>query len=134
MFFPRITTILFSVSSLVLLSSYGYGAENKITSVPLVRMLQEGKVNLSPDRKSIIDENGHIVAKQTSPPVSPPAAQIKILDKNTAETGKEKGPLKVNCDRKCAIMSRQCYMDDIGNVVCLNICDKEIFVCEEITN
>ncbi|GFO69694.1 hypothetical protein GMLC_32730 [Geomonas limicola] len=110
-----------------------FAAGNKINMIPLVEMLQQNKAKISTDKKSIIDLKGEVLAKQTPPPVMKkrdPSAAIEFgnKDKDANVT------MIVNCYKKCAMVTRQCYLDDIGNTICLNVCDKEGLVCEEMAN
>ncbi len=98
-------------------------------AIPLVQMLQAGKAKISPDKKNIIDENGHIVGKETdnvnlpkAPPPAPPA-----------DSSKENAPPVPQlflCTKKCAMISRHCYTDENQNVVCINVCDREALICD----
>ncbi|HEX9024481.1 MAG TPA: hypothetical protein VF799_11650 [Geobacteraceae bacterium] len=98
-------------------------------AIPLVEMLQAGKAKISPDKKSIVDENSHIVGKETDnmnlPKPQPPASP--------ADTSKENAPPAPQlflCARKCAMISKHCYTDENQNIVCINECDKESLICE----
>ena len=123
------SALLIATMALIFVPACCFSAENKILTIPLVEMLQGGKAKISSDKKSIIDDKGDIVAKQTPPPV------IKEKSSDIFPTGaaKDNTTFVVNCNKKCAMITRQCYLDDLGNVVCMNVCDKEMLVCEEAT-
>lgn len=108
-------------------------AGNKASTIPLVEMLQQNKAKISTDQKSIIDLKGEVLANQTPTPVLKKRDPMNaVLD--AAKDKDAKTTLIVNCNKKCAMVTRHCYLDDIGNTICLNVCDKESLVCEEMAN
>ncbi len=97
--------------------------------IPLIQMLQAGKAKISADKKSIIDENGHIVGKETENVNLPKPKPVA----NPADVNKENAPPAPQlffCTKKCAMISKHCYKDENENVVCINECDKESLICE----
>jgi hypothetical protein len=116
----------------VLLSapSKGLSMDVKKEVIPIVQKLQEGKAKISPDKKSIIDEEGHIIGKLTS---TLDMKKYTPAPPNPAEAAKEDSPPApqfFNCIRKCGMITKQCYLDDNENAVCIGICDKESLICE----
>jgi len=109
----------------------GFSMEAKKEPIPIIQKLQEGKAKISPDKKSIIDEEGHIIGK-----VTPTLDMEKYKPKailNPFEAAKDDSPpppLLFTCTRKCGMITRHCYLDDFENAVCINICDKESLICE----
>jgi hypothetical protein len=112
--------------------------DRPMISVPLIEMMQEGKAKVSPDKKTIIDDKGKFVAKETS---QPKPAEKKLVNEYLTETG-ERNPdddkripdyekYYFTCNYKCAIMVKKCYQDDVGYKICVNICDKESFICDQ---
>ncbi len=117
------------IAAIVLLPFTGYCMDMRREVIPIIQMLQEGKAKISADKKSIIDENGHIVGNETTDltlPTPKPAA-------NSPDTAKENTPPPpqlFHCSKKCAVISRHCYKDENQNIVCINTCDKESLICE----
>ena len=109
----------------------GFSMEAKKEPIPIIQKLQEGKANISPDKKSIIDEEGHIIGK-----VTPSLDMEKYKPKailNPFEAAKDDSPPPpqlFTCTRKCGMITKHCYLDDFENAVCINICDKESLICE----
>ncbi len=108
-----------------------YGMDLKREVLPLIEMLQAGKAKVSPDKKSIIDENGHIIGKE--------AATLDLnkykpkTPQNPFETAKDNSPPTpqlFTCTKKCGMITKHCYLDENENAVCINICDKESLICE----
>jgi hypothetical protein len=108
----------------------GFCVEARRPNPPMVQMLQEGKAKLSPDYKSIVDDKGNSVAKETSSTI-----QKKESTALSSDTVKDPSapppPMVIFCNKKCAIVSKHCYIDETGNIVCLNVCEKEALVCGE---
>lgn len=111
----------------VLLPLYSFGAESRMSAIPLIQMLQENKVKVSPDKRTMTDLNGSVVARETPPPVPKKVEPTA----NPFEKPQENTVMVVNCNKKCGMVSRKCFLDEIGNTICLNICDKESYICEE---
>lgn len=121
--------IMATIVSLIPVRSFAMDVKKEI--IPIVQKLQQGNAKISPDKKSIIDENGHIIGKETSnldlnkyKPKSP---------QNPFETAKDDSPPPpqlFTCTRKCGMITKHCYLDDNENAVCINICDKESLICE----
>ncbi len=99
--------------------------------LPIIEKLREGKAQLSQDKKSIVDENGHIIGKETHDldlnKYKPKPTQ------NPFEAAKDDSPPQpqlFNCTRKCGVITRHCYLDDNENAICISVCDKESLICE----
>lgn len=122
--------ILISSAFFLTVPINGFCAEARRPNPPMVQMLQEGTAKLSPDYKSIIDDKGASVAKETSSTV-----QKKVTTTLSSDFVKDSTapppPMVIFCNKKCAIISKHCYVDETGNIVCLNVCEKEALVCGE---
>jgi hypothetical protein len=126
------TTLLIIMAAIIsMIPINGFSMEIKREAIPIVQKLQEGKAKISPDKKSIIDEEGHIIGKESQNldlnKYKPKAAQ------NPYETAKDDSPPPPQmfiCTRKCGMITKRCYLDDNENAVCINICDKESLICE----
>jgi hypothetical protein len=109
----------------------GFSMDIKREVLPIVQKLQEGKAKISPDKKSIIDEEGHIIGKET---VNLDLNKYKPKStQNSFEAAKDDSPpppQMFTCTRKCGMITKRCYLDDFENAVCINICDKESLICE----
>ena len=126
------TTLLFIMAAIIsMIPINGFSMEAKKEPLPIVQKLQEGKAKISPDKKSIIDEEGHIIGK-----VTPTLDMEKYKPKptqNPFEAAKDDSPpppQMFTCTRKCGMITKRCYLDDKENAVCINICDKESLICE----
>lgn len=126
-----VRNLTFTILAALLLAvpSTGFCMNMKRETIPLVEMLQKGKATLSSDKKSIIDEKGGVIAKETANTVSikPKPAE------NPADSGKDSStpaPKMFTCNKKCAIFVKHCYMDENENIVCINVCDREALICE----
>ena len=120
---------LISAAVLLLVPVDGFSAEAKRPSPPMVQMLQEGKAKLSSDYKNIVDDKGSSLAKETSNIIQkkePTAISSDLVKDSTAPPPTQ----VIFCNKKCAIISKHCYIDDTGNIVCLNVCEREALVCE----
>mgnify|MGYP001580076506 CR=1 FL=1 len=123
--------LTFTISAILLLTvpSTGYCMNIKRETIPLVDMLQSGKAALSSDKKNILDENGHIVAKETAnTAVIKPKPVAKTED--SAKDNSPPAPQLFICNKRCAMFVKHCYMDENENIVCINVCDKESLICE----
>jgi hypothetical protein len=127
----RSKKIVFLISAAVLstVPLDGFCADPRRPNPPMVQMLQEGKGKLSPDYKNIIDEKGNKVAKETSNTVKKPESTASS-DYVVKDASAPPPPMVVFCNKKCAILTRHCYLDEVGNTVCLNVCEREALVCE----
>jgi hypothetical protein len=126
------TTLLFIMAAIIsMIPIKGFSMEIKREAIPIVQKLQEGKAKISPDKKSIIDEEGHIIGKESQNldvnKYKPKPTQ------NPYEAAKDDSPPPPQmfiCTRKCGMITKRCYLDDNENAVCINICDKESLICE----
>ncbi len=130
-YLKNLPLILF-LTALVAAPINAYSMDVKRELVPLVEMLQEGKARISPDKKSIIDENGHIIGKESTnlDMKKYQAPQNPLL--NPTETAKDNAPPPPQlfiCTKKCAMITRHCYLDENENAVCISVCDKESLIC-----
>jgi len=127
----KTTLLIIMAVTLSMMPVNGFSMEAKKEPIPIVQKLQEGKAKISPDKKSIIDEEGHIIGK-----VTPSLDMEKYKPKptqNPFEAAKDDSPpppQMFTCTRKCGMITKRCYLDDNENAVCINICDKESLICE----
>ena len=131
MFKPKSTTFIILAAILSIMPVNCFSMDSKKEPIPIVQKLQDGNAKVSPDKKSIIDEEGHIIGKVTSNldlnKYKPKPAQ------NPFEAAKDDSPPQpqlFNCTRKCGMITKHCYLDDNENAVCINVCDKESLICE----
>ncbi|MFZ3207696.1 MAG: hypothetical protein WA140_02540 [Geobacteraceae bacterium] len=99
-------------------------------ALPIIELLQSGSAMISSDKKSIVDENGDIIAKETSNTIE---KKSMVVDPNPLEVGKEalaNTPKVIFCNKKCGMIEKHCYQDTEGNIVCVNICEKEVLICD----
>ncbi len=117
-------------AGLLMVPVTGFCMDIKKELIPLIQMLQQGKAKISPDKKNILDENGHIIGKETTnltlPKAKPAVANPSDSEKDTSPPA----PQLFYCSKKCAMISRHCYTDENENIVCINECDKESLICE----
>jgi hypothetical protein len=125
------STLLVLVATAILYPHTASSFDVKKEVLPIIQKLQEGKAKLSFDKKSIVDEEGHIIAKESA-----------NLDMNKYKTQPAKNPFEAakddsppqpqlfTCNRKCGIVTKHCYVDENENAVCINVCDKESLICE----
>jgi hypothetical protein len=126
-------TLLFIIIAAIIstIPIKGFSMEIKREAIPIVQKLQEGKAKISPDKKSIIDEEGHIIGKET-PTLDMNKYKAKPTQ-NPFEAAKDDSPPPPQmfiCTRKCGMITKRCYLDENENAVCINICDKESLICE----
>jgi hypothetical protein len=114
-FFNKLTFLILTVT-VVSIPIRGFCLEGQSSSSPVLQILREGKATLSIDKKSILDEQGKIIASQIPSPV-----------KKGSSSGSKTTPI---CNSVCAIIEKQCYADINGSVLCINVCKKEQFKCE----
>lgn len=123
-------TLLIAAALVLIVPDLGFCAREKMEElVPIIQLVRDGKAKPSPDFRNIIDEKGNIVAKQTALPVEKkdkPFAGAPDGAKDAA-SGQQK---VLTCSTKCAITTRKCYADDSGYIFCMNICEKELLICE----
>ncbi len=110
-------------------ASNGFCMDLKKETIPIIEKLQDGKAKISPDKKSIIDENGHIIGKETEN-INPPKNKPVANPADTAKDSSPPAPQLIFCSKKCAIITKHCYKDESENVVCINSCDRESLICE----
>lgn len=125
--------LTFIISAILLLTvpSAGFCMNIKRETIPLVEMLQGGKAAVSSDKKNILDENGHIVAKETAnTAVIKPKPGAKTEDSARDKDNSPPAPQLFICNKRCAMFVKHCYMDENENIVCINVCDKESLICE----
>jgi hypothetical protein len=120
---------MFATAILIPHTAFSFDVKKEV--LPIIQKLQEGKAKLSMDKKSIVDEEGHIIAKESA-----------NLDLNKYKTQPVKNPFEAakddsppqpqlfTCNRKCGLITKHCYLDENENAVCINICDKESLICE----
>lgn len=127
----KATPLIIVAAILSMIPVNSFAMEIKREAIPIIQKLQEGKAKISPDKKSIIDEEGHIIGKVTAnldlTKYKPKSTQ------NPFEAAKDDSPpppQMFTCTRKCGMITKQCYLDDNENAVCINICDKESLICE----
>jgi hypothetical protein len=89
----------------------------------LVQMLRDGKATISPNKKSLVDEKGKVIAKEVD-------EKSVVKPASSVQEGLSEQKAITNCNYKCAIITRRCFADDSGTVACINTCDKETLVCE----
>lgn len=121
-------TLLVAAFVFSIIPARGFSAELKKTTENLVLKLQNGKAKISLNKKSILDENDNIVASETSPPKADNKTSGASITPN--KSGSTAPPDVVNCSFKCSIITRHCYADSYGSIVCINICDKETLRCD----
>ena len=131
-------TVVISVAVLFLAAGSAFALERPMMSVPLIEMIREGKAKVSADKTTIVDEKGQTVAKETTPPT--PAVRRPVVDSFAETTDRNPPDSKevpanekyfFTCSYKCGITVKKCYQDNSGFIICLNICDKESFICEQ---
>jgi hypothetical protein len=126
-----IQNLTFIILAILLLAipSTGFCMNIKRETIPLIEMLQNGTAKVSTDKKNIIDEKGHSIAKETVNTIQiKPKQSVNPTD--TQLDSSTPTPLMFTCNRKCAIVAKHCYMDENENIVCINVCDKESLICE----
>src|SRR5512137_2454181 len=113
------TTLLIIVAAIIsMIPINGFSMEIKREAIPIVQKLQEGKAKISPDRKSIIDEDGHIIGKE-SQSLDLNKYKAKPIQ-NPYEAAKDDSPpppQMFTCTRKCGMITKRCYLDDSENAV-----------------
>ncbi|QXE85630.1 hypothetical protein KP003_14720 [Geomonas nitrogeniifigens] len=104
--------------------------------IAIIEQLQSGKAKVSFDKKSIVDESGEALAKETTNAVQKPLPLPEPVLPDLAATGTSsetpapKPPKIVFCNRKCGFIEKRCYLDNEGNTICINTCEKESLICE----
>src|SRR5690348_2228599 len=85
----------------------------------IVEIVKDGTATLSANKKTLVDEKGTVVAKEVDPAtVKPPAP-----DPTKLALGIQEAQAITVCNYRCAILTKRCFADDTGAVVCINFCD-----------
>lgn len=121
--------LLATIFTMIPFQSFSMDVKKEV--VPIVQKLQDGTAKVSPNQKSIIDEEGHIIGKETTNldmnKYKPKPAQNPF---EAAKDDSPPAPQLFTCTRKCGMITRHCYLDENENAVCINVCDKESLICE----
>lgn len=131
-------TVAIVSSTLSFMASASCHAEERRQAPLLVQMLKEGTAKVSPDATSILDAKGRSVAKPVPLPTAADyegnydpvfEAQYQKLVPTADKPPQRK--FVYTCSTKCAVLEKQCYGEEGGNIICMNLCRSERVVCEE---
>jgi hypothetical protein len=117
----KVAALTVSTAMVLLEPTLCFAAEKVIPH--LVELVKEGGASMSANKKTLVDAKGNIVANEVDP---------KSVVKPTVEqkgNSAEQTPV-INCNYRCAILTKRCFAEDAGAVVCINTCDKQTLICE----